>query len=389
MPKQEQETSPLVPAAGLVAGAAAGALLYKHLRKPNFSADPFLRKIQERTNGKVTVIKDNFAHDESNFFAHPLNIPNRISKWMKRNVLNSDVKIVSSDDLVPQQKLKGAVVDMMSGSSTFGDVTINAGKDQERISNLIDADVKISNVPELQKHLSKTYTPAQVLKLHGVSPKKFRSMSSDKARKVLEGISAKHEYFIKPSEGEASRGLYSLMSKIESPSLRAKYTKGYPTAPIEHFQQNMDSLILQEPLNIKKEVRFHTIGHKIIDTPQIRHTGKGGMTGFDSKFPETFDKADFEASLKKMYKRTNIEHPALVGWDAAIGHDDKLHIIEGNTNSGFLWGLLPTPQKLPAFTALTGKRTRLSSLGYAAPAAASAGLVTAAITKKVTEKHGQ
>lgn len=383
MAEQKNEKQSLI---GPIAGTAAAMAAFAVLRKPNFSKDPVLRKMQERSGGKIHVIKDNWRGDESNFHtAHPLNLPDRAWKWVKRNVLNPDIEIHHSDEFVRNQKLKGTVVDIHSGSHVYGDVTINAGPDQRRISKLIDSDIKASRVKEMAQYTPKSRSLADVLTRHGVNINNFKTMGDDETRAVLQRITRKRDYFLKPQYGERSEGLYNLLSKVEEPSMGKKLLKKYPKAPLAELRKNPEKFLAQDPIDIAQEIRFHTIGNKIIDTPQIRHTSTKGVQGFSTPFPKGFNSKHFEESLGKMYAKAKVKHPALVGWDAAIDRSGKLHIIEGNTNSGFAWGSFPTPQKAPVYTALTGKRSTLSSLGFAVPV----GVATSYATNKVMEKKSE
>jgi len=91
----------------------AGIAAYKIARSPFYSKIPELAKAQEASGGKLTYVMDEWD-------AYPNLYPTKLIDKIKNRLFYSPVKFVKAQDLVPGQKLEGAVYHYVSSPDFKG-----------------------------------------------------------------------------------------------------------------------------------------------------------------------------------------------------------------------------------------------------------------------------
>ncbi len=387
---------------GIGVSALTTAALYKGLRAPKFSTDPYLRKIQKASKGKVTLVDpDLYASAELARLGeatHPivqrvaeksLSLFDETAGAIIRKIRFPGIKTVDPEKLKKGTKLEGVVVNRAAGTGKHitGDITVNPERTHyTKRDPIFNEKLKVGDIEEFKTIMPKTHDFEKLLKEHAdISVEDFSKLRRSGAAKVLRKVdTGAGGVFVKPRYGERSEGLYSRLSQVTKAPITAKK---YPENPIAEIQKEHKKLLFQEHLPIKVESRIHTLGSKIIGPPQTRHLTdviKGKQT---KNLPKDF-KEEIETRLAVVLKKNKLDdpkEPPMLGWDIAKTTAGDYKVIEANTNSGFVFNMPPYARNKEMYTALTGRKSVAEAVGKTLPVSALAGTTAAYALHKTGE----
>jgi hypothetical protein len=311
-----------------------------------------------------------------------------------------DVEVHNPRELAEGTKFPGIVVNMAHYKDIRGDVTINHPKHIKELEQFANEDWKRrQNLGPVEKYVPRSKTFDKVLKEHQITPEQFSAMPRNQAKAILRTIQKRTgNRFVKPFYGQQSEGLYSDYEDILK-SKRTKVKPGTKSEDIDYdeltmLQREPKKYVAQELLDQDREIRFHTLGGRVIGSPQERDVNplRGGSYGYYTKFPKNFNQKDFETKLQASLKHRGLDdpnNPVLLGYDLIDSGSKIPKIVDANTESGFIFGgdLAVGPyggsRYGRAYKQLTGRNPKARSMATGAAVGAGVGLPSALLTHKL------
>ncbi len=248
---------------------------------------------------------------------------------------------------------------ILDRNRTYSKHTVNSQVTADAILKNISDKSSLSDTEFIGDLFPKTKKLSDVLKEMSIDKNSFNSMSKDQIDDVFRSIESTHgQQFLKPISGQsmgkgtdniyARLGLATTKKKVKPGGFEKIYMKekyiDNPNA-IDELKTNYDNYILTEYLGNNPETRLHTLNGEVIDSVKRFGFFEGAPTKF---FKDTAEKAQFEDSLRKLYKARGIDKENVsLAFDATRDATGKVRLIEANPNSGFLFNLTDVTTKTP------------------------------------------